>query len=188
MTSSIKGFGKSDTDSQTANVFVFSPSSRANCFTSLYVFSSAVGHLETHKAMDFTFMVVKSMLHGSRKKTFLTERTHHNTHVTISFRIRIQADVMSGTSVKSFCLEREEKGIYVGCPAAQIPLCSRNAFVQSPSRDGNQPVNNARAIVSPTLACRLHANAKLLPTERMIRVIYGHVNLNNKRGYVTYFI
>lgn len=54
----------------------FSPSPllRANCLTSLYVFSSSAGHLETHREMELIFRLMKSMLHGSRKKTYLKGR------------------------------------------------------------------------------------------------------------------
>lgn len=56
------------------NIFtfaVFSPLLRANCFKSLYVFSSAAGHLETHRAMDLILLLIMSRLQGSRKKTYL---------------------------------------------------------------------------------------------------------------------
>lgn len=51
-----------------------SPLLRANCFRSLYVFSSSAGHLETHRAMELIFLLMKSMLQGSRKKTYLERR------------------------------------------------------------------------------------------------------------------
>lgn len=52
--------------------WLLSPLLRANCFKSLWVFSSAAGHLETHRAMDLIFLLIKSRLQGSRKKTYLT--------------------------------------------------------------------------------------------------------------------